>query len=338
MPGFVTRLLFGLFLLLVATPALAADTLHASAPAATATRDAGHDHDHDGFFTHALESIKHAVEGDSTWAIGLSAFFLAFAVGTLHSMQPGHGKTLVAAYLVGVHGTIGHAVLLGLVVTLTHTLSVIVIGGLLAYFSGHFLGDSLQGWLGTVAGILLMGTGLWLLLSARRRLALRMAGAPESEIGAPCGHDHGSHSHPHHELGSHTSHGHGHVHEHGVDSTPTLTTAPTAAAKAAPVSLPALISLGIAGGIVPCLDAVLIVLAAISFGRLGFGFLVILGFSLGIASVLILFGILLVKARSRLGGNGIGAVWMARMPVISAMMIIAMGLLVTATGISNLAP
>lgn len=160
-------------------------------------------------------------------ALLLAAFF-----GAAHALTPGHGKTLVAAYLVGQRGTVWHALLLGLVVTLTHTGVVLVLAGLVGAF-GEKAGGAAFLLLQMVGGLLIAGLGLWLLL---RRLAGQ---ADHVHLG-------GSHHHPHHDHG--LGHDHGHTHLPAVDAgTP---------------GLRALVLLGVSGGIVPCWDAIALLLMA----------------------------------------------------------------------------
>src|SRR5262249_19119042 len=128
----------------------------------------------------------------------LAAFF-----GALHALTPGHGKTLVAAYLVGERGTVWHAILLGVVTTLTHTGAVLVLAAVLPWLFPQVVPEQIQRVLGLAGGLLIAGFGFWLLL---RRLSGK---ADHIHIG---GHGHHHHDHDHdHSHADHEHDEHGHV-------------------------------------------------------------------------------------------------------------------------------
>jgi nickel/cobalt transporter (NicO) family protein len=213
--------------------------------------------------------------------LGIILFALAVAVGlgAFHALEPGHGKTLVAAYLVGSRGTAKHALLLGLVVTAAHTAGVYLLGAVTLYASRYIVPERLYPWLGVVSGVMIAGLGLVLLVR-------RYLGKDELLI----------HTHHHHVAqahgadGHHHHHGHEHHHQYGRQ-----------------VSLRELLTLGISGGIVPCPAALVVLLSAVSLQRIGFGLLLIVAFSVGLAAVLIAVGMLMVYARQfmfRFQGEG----------------------------------
>src|SRR5262249_59424929 len=92
-------------------------------------------------------------------SVGVIAFSLLVAIGlgAFHALEPGHGKTLVAAYLVGSRGTAWHAVLLGLTVTASHTIGVYALGCVALFASHYVLPEQLYLWLGFTSGLLIMG-------------------------------------------------------------------------------------------------------------------------------------------------------------------------------------
>ncbi len=192
------------------------------------------------------------------------ALGLALLFGALHAVEPGHGKTLVAAYLVGSKGTIGQALLLGLVVTITHTLSVFLLGLVTLFASDRIMPDRLYPYLALVSGTLVLVIGLVLFRSAFRALKRGTT-------------DHGHHHH----------HGRGgddhHHHHHSVTDES--------------ASLGQLLILGITGGLVPCPSALVVLLGAVALGRIAFGLALILAFSLGLALVLMGIAVLFVVAR-----------------------------------------
>jgi ABC-type nickel/cobalt efflux system permease component RcnA len=214
------------------------------------------------------------------------ALVVAAALGALHALEPGHGKTVVAAYLVGSRGTAWHAVLLGLIVTASHTAGVYLLGAATIYASRYVVPERLYPWVALGSGLIIAGLGLSLFL---RRYAGREA-------------DHGHH---HHHDG-HVHHGHDHEHGH-ADATAHRHAHDHGHARgdgghhhqsyaAGGVTLRQLWALGITGGIVPCPAALVVLLSALSLRRVGFGLLLIVAFSLGLALVLVAIGLLVVYA------------------------------------------
>ena len=234
------------------------------------------------------------------------AALIAAVLGGFHALEPGHGKTLVAAYLVGSHGKARHAVLLGAIVTASHTISVYALGLITLYASQWILPERLYPWLGIGSGLLVAGLGFTLFI--RRYLAT------ESHAGDSHIHDHaGSHRHDWYgahvdEVGTHShsdliehDHDHckGHDHSHsGEDEMPPAGDA---------LSLSGLFALGITGGIIPCPAALVVLLGALAFHRVAFGLFLIVAFSAGLAAVLISLGLAMVYAgrfMSRFGAQG----------------------------------
>jgi ABC-type nickel/cobalt efflux system permease component RcnA len=253
------------------------------------------------------------------------ALLLAFALGALHALAPGHGKTLVAAYLVGQRGTVGQAVLLGLVVTATHVASVLILGVITLWLSVRLLPGQLVPWLELGSGALVLALGLWMLglrgrAWRRQRLAVTpryaLARSPRAGfvlqarhlvVPSPgAGGDRGV-VHPPHD----------HTHDH--DHLPR-------AADGQPAGLWEILVLGVTGGMVPCPSALVVLLTAVALQRIALGLLLIAVFSLGLASVLMAIGILVVKARSLLERlRGAGHLLRA-LPVVSAGLVTLLGL------------
>jgi len=228
-------------------------------------------------------------ESKLTPALVLGGLLFALAFGAVHALSPGHGKTMVAAYLVGSRGTPRHAVLLGLIVTITHTLGVFALGMALLFASRYVLPERLFPVLSAISGLLIFAVGLWLFLS---RLQGLKAGHGEHS------HEHGDHSHSHdgeEHTHSHDGHEHGeHVHSHGGR-------AHSHAVPDGPLRIQTLVALGISGGIVPCPEALVVLLAAVKLHRIGYGMVLITAFSIGLAAALIAIGLLVVSARHHLG-------------------------------------
>jgi len=235
----------------------------------------------------------------------LVALVVAAGLGAFHALEPGHGKTLVAAYLVGARGTTKHAFLLGLIVTAAHTAGVYLLGGITLYASQYIVPDRLYPWLAVVSGVMITVLGLVLFLRRYHHKAI-----PVSE------HHHHHHDHYHHPSHSHGSDHHHHDHHHHDHNRQ--------------VSLRELLTLGISGGIVPCPAALVVLLSAVSMQRIGFGLLLIVAFSVGLAAVLISIGILMVYARqfmARFHSNGeLVNHWL---PLTSSAFILLFGVMLT---------
>jgi nickel/cobalt exporter len=245
----------------------------------------------------------------------------SFGLGALHALEPGHGKTVVGAYLIGSKGTSWDAIVLGMVVTLTHTGIVILLGVLSTVAAAYFVPDTVQKVLEIVSGFLIVGVGGWM-------IAVRICQAR----GHRHGHEH-PHPHPHGDELSHSpdsarghddelehehdqpaknDHGHGHSH------TPVLKPGERP-------SISQLITLGVSGGIVPCPAALAVLLAAISFGSFLRGVSLVVIFSLGMAVVLVAIGIMMVHAAKFAGRYVAESRWTKIVPIISAIIITLIG-------------
>jgi nickel/cobalt transporter (NicO) family protein len=221
-------------------------------------------------------------------------WLLAAGFGAVHALTPGHGKTLVAAYLVGEQGTVWHALLLGLVTTISHTGAVLALAGGLLVLYPDTVPAHIRGILGFLGGLLVAGLGFWLLL---RRL---------------------SHQPDHVHLGGGYSHSHHHAHSHKEqDNVSTVQKYKGVAG---------LILLGISGGIVPCWDAIAMFGFGVSAQRLWLAFQLLVAFSAGLAAVLIAIGVAVVQvkgfASSRWGDSGL----IRALPLVSAALVTGLGL------------
>jgi ABC-type nickel/cobalt efflux system permease component RcnA len=242
-----------------------------------------------------------------SWSVILVALAVAVGLGAFHALEPGHGKTLVAAYLVGSRGTMKHALLLGLIVTAAHTAGVYLLGGIALYASRYIVPDRLYPWLEVVSGIMIAVLGTMLFFKRYRG-----KGSPYSYHH----HDHGQHIHPHdheHEF----DHRHGsHTHQHS----------PAHHEVQHKASQRELLTLGISGGIVPCPAALVVLLSGVSMNRAGFGLILIVAFSSGLAAVLIAIGMLMVYARHFMARFQSEGKWVTHwLPITSSGFIVLLG-------------
>jgi nickel/cobalt exporter len=253
----------------------------------------------------------------------------SFGLGALHALEPGHGKTVVGAYLIGSKGRVSDAVVLGIVVTLTHSGSVILLGVLSTIAAAMFVPATVQKVLEVVSGLLVLGVGGWM-LAVRIRQARGNWRGHDHRHEHPDGHVHeGNPGHSHdapysHEGAQKHSHsGHGHSH------------APVVAARQRP-TLGQLIALGISGGIVPCPAAFAVLLAAVSYGQFVKGLSLVIIFSIGMAAVLVAIGIMMVKAAGFAGRYVGESRWTRVVPVLSAALITLVGLGLTLKALAAL--
>jgi nickel/cobalt exporter len=230
-------------------------------------------------------SLLRLVQSDHTFWLML---LLTAAFGAAHALTPGHGKTLVAAYLVGQRGTVVHAVALGIISTLTHTWSVLALAGVVHWFG---LSPSARAWIQSslplILGLMIVCFGFLLLLQ-------RLAGRAD--------HIHIGGGHHHHE--------HGHHHEHDAKTE---------------VTWGGLLLLGITGSIIPCWDAIAMLIWSIGADRLSWAVPLLLAFSAGLAAVLVTIGILVVKARGFADSHFGASRWVRALPIASALAIIVLG-------------
>ena len=232
-----------------------------------------------------------------------TAALIAIGLGGLHALEPGHGKTIVAAYLVGSKGTPRHAVLLGLIVTVSHTAGVFALGAITIYASRYIVPEQLYPWLGALSGVTIAGLGFCMLLR-------RLTGAATDHSHAP---------------GS--SQAHWKFWESRADDVVRIGPVPCAVSTTQSVSLTQLFTLGITGGIIPCPAALVVLLSAFALHRIGLGFFLIVAFSLGLASVLISFGMLMIYARRFMTHLQIdGPLTKRWLPVVSSSFITVLGL------------
>lgn len=251
----------------------------------------------------------------------------AILLGALHAFEPGHGKTLIAAYMVGTKGRAWDGMLLGAIVTITHTFSVILLGIVAQMLSKTYSDQVLHDWLGLVSAGIILIVGLWML---KQRLSgnaghhhLHLFGSGhhhhthdhhthDHDHSHSHSHDHSHSHHPHevheksvtathshhthnntHELHDHAHSHHDHGHSHSHDHHHHVHTQPSARE---PQSKLKLLLLGISGGLIPCPAAIATLLAAIAAGKIAQGLSVTLFFSLGLGAVMMSIGVILSQA------------------------------------------
>jgi nickel/cobalt exporter len=281
--------------------------------------------------------------------IGLLGIALALLLGAAHAALPGHGKTVMAAYIAGRRGTIRDAITVGATVTTTHTAGVLVLGLLLTVLVG-LVGEIVLGWLSVASGLLIATIGLSLLRTAinrRRRvhhthshttpIPSDVAHQPQAAlVGAdlapaqptstpdarPANHHHDTTTNQHHERENehhHAGHSpHGHTHSHHGDN--------------GPMGRRGLVSMGIAGGLVPSPSALIVLLGAIALGRTWYGIVLVIAYGIGMATTLTAAGLTLVVLSRKLdhaATHRLGQ-WATRLsaatPILTAALVLIVGL------------
>lgn len=221
----------------------------------------------------------------------LASLAAALFWGAAHALSPGHGKTIVTAYLVGQRGTTRHAALLGLIVTFTHTVGVFALGLVTLALSQFIVPDRLYPWLNLVSGLLVVSVGLAVLRS--RAAAWR-------------------HQRAH-------AHGHHHHHHHGRSH-----------AAAPDTGMRGLVAVGVSGGLLPCPSALVVLLAAISLHRVAFGLVLIMAFSAGLALAITGVGLTAVLAKRVFARSSLDGHLIRALPALSALVILVAGVAMTA--------
>lgn len=260
---------------------------------------------------------------DAAAGQGVLLFLLlaAFGWGALHALSPGHGKAMVAAYLAGTQGTARHAVALGAVVTITHTIGVFALGFVALSLQQFILPEDIYPWLTLVSGLLVVTIGASVLRSriawGRARRRGEAVGVAPSADAATHSHDGDGHSHSHSHAHSHAHEAGGHHHHH----------------EPSELSRRGVLGMGAAAGLIPCPSALVVLLAAVSQNEIGLGLLLIVAFSIGLAGTLTGLGLSVVYARRLLPSMRFGGRLVAALPAASAVVIVIAGLALTARAV-----
>jgi len=264
----------------------------------------------------------------------------AIALGALHGLEPGHSKTMMAAFIIAVRGTVGQAVLLGLSATLSHTAIVwaVAMGGL--YFGGQWDAAQSEPYLQLVSAALIAATALW--------MAYRtwLQGLPHAHGQEP-GHAH-SHKHSHgHDHGH--GHGHGHGHAHGVSHTLSVSAEDAEQGMDAHARAHAreiaqrfasghatngqILVFGLTGGLIPCPASITVLLLCLQLKQIALGATLVLSFSVGLALTMVASGVLaawsLGQASKRWSGFGD---WAAKAPYVSTVLMLLLAMWMAGEG------
>ena len=245
----------------------------------------------------------------------LSLIYLptALALGALHALEPGHAKTLTAAYLIGTKGTGRDAVLLGLSVAFTHSFVVVGLSIGAVLLGREAFTDEAIDVLAIGSSVIVILLGFWLL--GRRLRTLKRRAAHH--------HTHADHDHPH-------DHDHDHPHDEEEDHRHTEDL-PEYVKRGERPSVWQILAFGAAGGLVPCPSAVSVMLLALSVSETGRGIILVLGFSAGLALTLVAVGLLVVTGVTTLTATGRFSRWGRLAPTLAAALVILSGFLALLT-------
>jgi nickel/cobalt exporter len=262
------------------------------------------------------DPLASLIGGELSPVIAALAVLLSVALGAMHAVSPGHGKTLVAAYVLGAGGSARSALVIGLSVAASHTAGVLVLGIVTLLASEVILAERLIAWLSLASGVVV--TGLGTVLLARTLLDRR---------GHPTTHRHrGALGHAH----DHDHQGH-HEHHHAHDAAPHRVLGWRSA-----------LALGFAGGAVPSTSAVIVLLVAVGTDRLLLGTVLIASFGIGMAVVLGGLALLVGRIGMAAGARGWLAAPLARraaslVPGIAGAAVVVTGLAFSLAAVGQLA-
>lgn len=220
-------------------------------------------------------------------------FFIPSAIllGILHGLEPGHSKTMMAAFIIAIKGTVKQAVMLGLAATLSHTAIVwlIALGGM--YLSRAFTAQSVEPWLQLISAIIILSTACWMFWRTWRGELQWLAGNHHHDHHHD--HDHG-HDHDHDHDYDH----HGHIHPEGATSKAYQDAHERAHAAdiqrrfdGQTVTNGQILLFGLTGGLIPCPAAITVLLICIQLKAFTLGATMVLSFSLGLALTLVTVGV-----------------------------------------------
>jgi ABC-type nickel/cobalt efflux system permease component RcnA len=240
---------------------------------------------------------------DPTPVVVLLSLAAATVLGAGHALTPGHGKTLLAAYLVGTRGSARHALGLGAAVSLSHTVGILALAAVVVAATDVVAPDVVVRWAPLVAAVSIVVIGGWMLVGEIRH---RRASGARHDHAHPHGHDH-NHPHPHPHR------------------------------PAATVTWRSLFVLGLAGGLIPSTSALLILLGAIAAGRPAFGLVLVISFGIGMAAVMTGIGLVLVTARDRVDRAGAGTGFRRlreAVPLVASVAVLGFGVVLTGQALS----
>ncbi|MDE1997695.1 MAG: nickel/cobalt efflux transporter RcnA [Burkholderiales bacterium] len=263
------------------------------------------------------------LHGGNAWMFLPSAILL----GALHGLEPGHSKSMMAAFIVAVRGTVSQAVMLGLSATLSHTAVVWAVAMAGLYFGRNWNMHGVEAYLQLSSAVIVLGVAAWMIWRTSRAQAT-------------CFHDHGEHAHHHphshdHEHGHCTNHGHAHEHVDAHAAAHEADIQKRFANQA--VTTPQIVMFGLTGGLIPCPASVAVLLLCLQVKRMALGATLVMGFSVGLAMTMVASGVLAALSIKRISKrwSGFGAV-SQRAPYLSGVIMALVGIYMGVQGWQSL--
>ncbi len=262
-------------------------------------------------------------EDNRSAGVILVSLLIALFWGAAHALSPGHGKAIVAAFMVGERGKARHAFLLGGIVTVTHTIGVFTLGLITLALSEYVVPGDLYPWLNLVSALLVVAVGVTVL---RVRILDWLRPRRKRARAEPTGHWHEGHDHDHphdhpHDHDHDHPHDHDHRHHHGPGGHSHVPEPGS--------GLRGIVAVGISGGLLPCPTALVVLLAAISLQRVGYGLVLILAFSVGLAAVVSGIGLLAISSKRLFSRTTFDGPIVRALPAVSAVIILGLGVVMT---------
>jgi len=272
----------------------------------------------------SMTDFQTLLQSGNAWVFIPSAILL----GALHGLEPGHSKTMMAAFIVAIRGTVMQAVLLGLAATISHTAIVwaIALAGL--YFGSAYTTEAIEPYLQIVSAVIILSIAAW------------MVWRTWEDTHHQHDHDHDHHDH-HHDDHEHEHHDHDHDHDH--DHGPADAHARAHAAEierqfaGGKATTAQIVLFGLTGGLIPCPASVTVLLLCLQLKKVALGAALVLCFSIGLAITLVGVGAAAALSVGQASKHWQGFDrWAARAPYISAALIVAAGLYTGYLGLSGL--
>ena len=251
----------------------------------------------------------------------LLLFGMALVLGGLHGLEPGHSKTMMAAYIIATRGTVGQAILLGISAAFSHSIIVWVLAFIALRYGNELIGEQLEPYFIAVSGVIVLAIAVWMLVQA-----LRADRAKAQRAGFQLAHAHGDHGHHHHhdDRDHHHHHdeleGDAHARAHAAEIEARLADGRTGTWQT--------ILFGLSGGLIPCPAAITVFLLCVQLGQFALGITLVSAFSLGLAITLVLIGVVAALGIGVMSKRAGRYEWlMNAAPYLSALLIACIGLL-----------
>ncbi len=250
----------------------------------------------------------------------------AILLGALHGLEPGHSKTMMAAFIVAIHGTIGQSILLGLSATVSHTIVVwgIALGGM--YIWQGLDAEAIEPYFQMASAIVIIGIALWMMWRIWK-----------------------DQTREHHHHDNRHAHDHHHAHGHATQDALQNITGDSAHELAhardikrrffnGTVTTGQIVMFGLTGGLIPCPAAITVLLLCLQLKAFALGSVLVLCFSIGLAITLIAVGVAAALSTGHASRRWpLFATMARRTPYLSSLLMILVGIYMGLHGWSSLA-